>query len=279
MALKMKRSAVAGKVPSTGQLDLGELAINTHDGKLYLKRDNGSESIQRLANAGQDEGFANLGIRKLTFDNLEKSDITGAGELGFDASQGLILHRTQQGVTGAVTVLDGANIEAGDGIVITNTDLGGTSSEKFVFSASLGLPALNPGTEIRSRIDAEVSRYLTSYVTQHAFSFIQTGSIRVSLDLKCSDTASPGDVRIRRYRNASWTTVASWTPTTGWLTKTADIVVKLGDKVEVQYMGGGTYLVDKQTFYRHAYLRNVRFQTAGEDLYPGFEAILEGNSV
>ena len=72
MALKMKRSAVAGKVPTTGQLDLGELAVNTHDGKLYLKRDNGSQSIQRLANSGQDEDFEDLSARKLTLDNCCK---------------------------------------------------------------------------------------------------------------------------------------------------------------------------------------------------------------
>ncbi len=240
MALKMKRSAVAGKVPTTGQLDLGELAVNTYDGKLYLKRDDGAQSIQRLANAGQDESFENLSARKLTFDNLEKSGLSDDGDLGFDASQGLILYRTQQGVDGAVTVLDGANIEAGDGIAITNTGLGGTGTQKFTFSAALGLPALNPGSAIRSRIDAQVSRHSTSYTTQHVFSFLQTGTIRVSLELKCSDAASPGDVRIRRLRNASWTTVANWTPTTSWLTKTADVAVKLGDKVEVQYKGGGT---------------------------------------
>ena len=37
-----KRSAVPGKVPTTVQIDLGELAINTRDGKLFLKRDNGN---------------------------------------------------------------------------------------------------------------------------------------------------------------------------------------------------------------------------------------------
>lgn len=37
-----KRSVVPGKVPTTAQIDLGELAINTRDGKLFLKRDNGN---------------------------------------------------------------------------------------------------------------------------------------------------------------------------------------------------------------------------------------------
>lgn len=43
--LRMKRSAVAGKVPLTTDLQLGELAVNTYDGRLYTKKDNGSASI------------------------------------------------------------------------------------------------------------------------------------------------------------------------------------------------------------------------------------------
>lgn len=43
--IRIKRSGVAGKVPSTSDLDLGELGINYYDGKLYLKKDNGTQSI------------------------------------------------------------------------------------------------------------------------------------------------------------------------------------------------------------------------------------------
>ena len=35
--IKIRRSAVAGKVPTTSDLSLGELAINTFDGKVFLK--------------------------------------------------------------------------------------------------------------------------------------------------------------------------------------------------------------------------------------------------
>ena len=41
----LKRSAVANAVPVTGNLALGELAINTFDGKLYTKIDNGAVSV------------------------------------------------------------------------------------------------------------------------------------------------------------------------------------------------------------------------------------------
>ena len=36
--IKLRRSAVPGRVPTVGQLDLGELAINTADGKIYFKK-------------------------------------------------------------------------------------------------------------------------------------------------------------------------------------------------------------------------------------------------
>lgn len=46
--IKLKRSAVAGKAPAVGDLELGELALNTYDGKLYTKKDNGSTSIVEI---------------------------------------------------------------------------------------------------------------------------------------------------------------------------------------------------------------------------------------
>jgi hypothetical protein len=52
MALKieLKRSAVPGKVPTTSSLELGEIAINTYDGKLFYKQDiSGTESIVEVA--------------------------------------------------------------------------------------------------------------------------------------------------------------------------------------------------------------------------------------
>jgi hypothetical protein len=46
MGIKLKRSAVASKVPATNDLELGELGVNTYDGKLFLKKNvGGTESI------------------------------------------------------------------------------------------------------------------------------------------------------------------------------------------------------------------------------------------
>ena len=44
--IKLRRSGVAGKIPTTAQLDLGEVALNTFDGRLYIKKSvNSVESI------------------------------------------------------------------------------------------------------------------------------------------------------------------------------------------------------------------------------------------
>ena len=44
--VQLKRSATAGAIPSTSDLSLGELAINTYDGKAYIKKSvGGTESI------------------------------------------------------------------------------------------------------------------------------------------------------------------------------------------------------------------------------------------
>ena len=44
----LKRSGLAGKVPDTGSLNLGEVAINTYDGKVFFKRSGSVESIQEI---------------------------------------------------------------------------------------------------------------------------------------------------------------------------------------------------------------------------------------
>ena len=51
--VKHIRSAVAGRVPTTSQLELGELGINTTDGKLFLKKSvSGTESIIEIGASG-----------------------------------------------------------------------------------------------------------------------------------------------------------------------------------------------------------------------------------
>jgi hypothetical protein len=51
--IKLKRSAVAGKVPTTSDLALGELGLNTHDGRLFTKKNvSGTESVVEIGGGG-----------------------------------------------------------------------------------------------------------------------------------------------------------------------------------------------------------------------------------
>ena len=44
----LKRSAVPGRVPDTGSISLGEVAINTYDGKMYFKKSGSVESVETI---------------------------------------------------------------------------------------------------------------------------------------------------------------------------------------------------------------------------------------
>ena len=53
--IRIKRSAVQGKVPVVGDFTLGELALNTYDGKLYTLKDDGTASVVEIgASSGAD---------------------------------------------------------------------------------------------------------------------------------------------------------------------------------------------------------------------------------
>jgi cytoskeletal protein CcmA (bactofilin family) len=60
--IRLRRSATAGAVPTTTQLNLGELAINTYDGKLFLKKDvSGTETVVEI---GGDSGTQQTAVYK-----------------------------------------------------------------------------------------------------------------------------------------------------------------------------------------------------------------------
>lgn len=58
--IKLKRSSVQGKIPGTADLDLGEVAINTYDGKLFIKKDDGAESIIEVGAGSSSAGDPNV---------------------------------------------------------------------------------------------------------------------------------------------------------------------------------------------------------------------------
>lgn len=73
--VKLKRSSVPGKVPLTTDIDLGEIAINTFDGKAYFKKDDGAESIVEIGTGagGGAEGITKLDSLTGEFDGTQTS--------------------------------------------------------------------------------------------------------------------------------------------------------------------------------------------------------------
>jgi hypothetical protein len=47
-SIVLKRSALSGKVPATSSLSLGEVAINTYDGRVFFKKSGSIESVEHI---------------------------------------------------------------------------------------------------------------------------------------------------------------------------------------------------------------------------------------
>jgi hypothetical protein len=88
----LKRSAVPNKTPTTSDLALGELALNTNDGNLFFKRDaSGMESILSVATL--------TGIQTLTNKTLQSAVLTGTLTAGNSVgTNGQLLASTGTGV-------------------------------------------------------------------------------------------------------------------------------------------------------------------------------------
>ena len=67
--IKLRRSATAGALPTTSQLDLGEIALNTYDGKAYMKKDvGGTTSIVQI---GSSEASASDILKEFQYDGSD----------------------------------------------------------------------------------------------------------------------------------------------------------------------------------------------------------------
>ena len=88
--IKLKRSAQAGNTPALNQLELGEIAINTADGKMFIKRDDGTANDPTIVEVGSTGSFLPLSGGSLT-GNLSLGDGVSAN---FGASNDLTITHT-----------------------------------------------------------------------------------------------------------------------------------------------------------------------------------------
>ncbi|MDR9437722.1 MAG: hypothetical protein RI563_12645 [Thiohalophilus sp.] len=251
MALKLRRSAVANKVPTIAQLELGELAVNTHDGRLFLKRDDGSESIVEIVNSGR---VISAG-----------TGLTGGGSLAANR-------------TLAADIATQAEAEAGANSTRLMTPE--RTAQAIAALAGSGASTLTAGETIRSRVDAYQQHNSTNWGTRHSFDFAQSGAIRLSFEYSSSMSKSC-DFRVTRLRNGVTTVLNTWSSSsTTFASASIDVDVQIGDRVSLDRKGiRYTDNSGKAVSYDYAYprIQNARFKTGGENLVPGVYAPVEND--
>ena len=91
--IKLKRSATEGKVPSTSNLALGELAVNTYDGRLFFKKNDGSDSIEHIVTTDSITTGSVSIVGSLVVDDitLNGSTISDSGDLTMDVGGDLVI--------------------------------------------------------------------------------------------------------------------------------------------------------------------------------------------
>ena len=127
MGIKMKRSSVAGKAPAVGDVELGELAVNTHDGKLYLKKNNGSETIveigaQRVTSVAGRTGAVTLAKADVGLGNVDNTTdaakpVSTATQAALDALSSSVNAK----VSATRTIATGAGLTGGGDLSANRT--------------------------------------------------------------------------------------------------------------------------------------------------------------
>ena len=111
----LKRSSQASKVPTTAQLELGEIAINTYDGRIFIKKNNGATSVVEIGGVTTVNTYGGAVVlnaddvlekasspNNLYFTNARaRAALSGTGSISYSSSTGVIT--TTQSITTAAT--------------------------------------------------------------------------------------------------------------------------------------------------------------------------------
>jgi len=133
----LKRSSLPGKVPDTGSLNVGEIAINTYDGKLFIKRSGNLDSIEgivvtnstttgsiTLTKTGSFGELIVVQDANISRDLYVTNDIIGAGDIDISGN-----------ITGSSALLSGSLILSGSQTITNNlTVFGEINARQFNIS-------------------------------------------------------------------------------------------------------------------------------------------------
>jgi hypothetical protein len=144
----LKRSAVPGRVPDTGSINFGEVAINTYDGKLYFKKSGSVQSVETIVTTNSITSGSLFVSDDITIqrdlyvvrDVITDGDIDASGSLsgsGLSINDTLsITHNNFQlsgsaNITGSLTVLGEINARQFNINIISSSVIFESGSSKF----------------------------------------------------------------------------------------------------------------------------------------------------
>lgn len=156
----LKRSATPGKVPTTAQLALGEIAINTYDGLIYIKKDDGTPSVVQIGGVTSVNGETGA----VTIDT---GDVAENGNLYF----------TNARARSAVSAGTGISYNSSTGVISTSQSITTSASPTFAGLTLTGGISSISGDIIPS---ADITYSLGSASKQWKDIFVGPGSLYVN---------------------------------------------------------------------------------------------------
>jgi len=164
----LKRSSLPGKVPDNSSLNIGEMAINTYDGKVFIKRSGNTDSIETIVVTNstttgsitltQTGSVGELVVTQdanIARDLYVTNDIIGAGDIDITGDitgssallSGSLTLSGSQTITNDLTVLGAVNARQFNISVISSsilfqsgsTKFGDTSDDRHQFTGSVSI--------------------------------------------------------------------------------------------------------------------------------------------
>jgi hypothetical protein len=206
--IKLKRTAVEGRKPTTSNLELGELAINTHDGKIYFEKDNGTPSIREIATedtyhfytTSLDSRYVNLtGNETIAGNKTFSNNITISGNLSVEGTTTTIdsttvnigdntleLNYGGSQTTGGILVKDATGSSTVSGSLLWDSSndfwkLGKLGSESEVITVSNIVTNLPTGT-VSGSSQISLSGFNTSQLSENTNLYYTDARVKTKLD-------------------------------------------------------------------------------------------------
>ena len=206
--LKLKRTSVEGRKPTTSNLELGELAINTYDGKIYFEKDNGTPSIKEIATedtyhfytTSLDSRYVNLtGNETIAGNKTFSNNITIVGNLSVEGTTTTIdsttvnigdntleLNYGGSQTTGGILVKDATGSSTVSGSLLWDSSndfwkLGKLGSESEVITVSNIVTNLPTGT-VSGSSQISLSGFNTSQLSENTNLYYTDARVKTKLD-------------------------------------------------------------------------------------------------